>query len=474
MEEDTGNLVVDSVAGSGKTETTKQMILRVPEYLSVAYFAFNKHTADEYRPKASPNTKVMTTHSYGLKLITQAGICPGKYPKVDTNKVYLILDTMFKTGYLQLNEDQVRSVKSIAKKVISLLKANIFSATEKNIELIMDKHGYDDEQNIGLPILTDIIAKALEQSRIQTATIDYDDMLWYPVIYNIKANKYNQFNVVCGDEIQDFSLVQIELLLKARHASTRVLAVGDPNQSLYGFRGADVEAMPNVIKALNAKVLPLDITYRCDKAIVNMAKKYVPHIEAAPNAKEGEVINIKLDTITNHIKENDMVVCRYNSHLIKLAFKLIKNGQKAIIKGKDLGEGLISLINKIVKPGQSMEMFLQKLDAWRTKEIVKALESGKNPESINDKFDCIMAVAEECDSTICLKTKINNIFSDNNAPITLSSIHRAKGLEADRVFILKPSLMPSQYATQDWEKIQEKNCMYVAITRARHTLYMVE
>ena len=67
--------------------------------------------------------------------------------------------------------------------------------------------------------------------------------------------------------------------------------------------------------------------------------------------------------------------------------------------------------------------------------------------------------------------KINIIFSDNEKDgICLSTIHKAKGLEADNVFILCESLMPSKHARKKWEIESEQNLIYVAITRAKKTL----
>ena len=71
--------------------------------------------------------------------------------------------------------------------------------------------------------------------------------------------------------------------------------------------------------------------------------------------------------------------------------------------------------------------------------------------------------------------KINAIFSDNaeNGGIILSTIHKSKGLEADRVFIIHSELMPSKFAKKAWERTQEKNLIYVAYTRAKSVLGFV-
>ncbi len=73
-----------------------------------------------------------------------------------------------------------------------------------------------------------------------------------------------------------------------------------------------------------------------------------------------------------------------------------------------------------------------------------------------------------------MKKLILSLFSDTKAAIWLSTIHRAKGLEANRVFFLNPSQVPHPKAVMDWEKVQEMNCKYVALTRAKQTLFFVK
>jgi len=75
-----------------------------------------------------------------------------------------------------------------------------------------------------------------------------------------------------------------------------------------------------------------------------------------------------------------------------------------------------------------------------------------------------------------LAANIDALFSDNRdgSVLTLATVHKSKGLEWDRVFILDPKLMPSKYARQQWQLDQETNIHYVAITRARQELYYID
>jgi hypothetical protein len=90
-----------------------------------------------------------------------------------------------------------------------------------------------------------------------------------------------------------------------------------------------------------------------------------------------------------------------------------------------------------------------------------------------DKISTLETLSNGCLTGDDLIAKLNQIFSDNSDGICLSTIHKSKGLEADRVFIIHEDLMPSKHAKKDWEKLQEKNLMYVAYTRAKSVLGFV-
>ena len=89
----------------------------------------------------------------------------------------------------------------------------------------------------------------------------------------------------------------------------------------------------------------------------------------------------------------------------------------------------------------------------------------------NEKIEVIEALASTVTTPDEVIDKIKTIFSDTKKiGICLSTIHKSKGLEANRVFILHRELMPSKYAKLPWEMEQEDNLRYVAYTRAKHTL----
>jgi superfamily I DNA/RNA helicase len=174
------------------------------------------------------------------------------------------------------------------------------------------------------------------------------------------------------------------------------------------------------------------------------------------------------------VQDNDMILCRINAPLVKVCYSLIKQGKKATIVGRDIGKGLIALIDRL-KPWDINDL-LVKLNDYKFKEIDKLEKAGRESqaEAIKDKCDTLVALTDGVNDLTTLKARIEKIFTDQISGISLSSVHRAKGLEADNIYVLKPHLMPFPKATKDWEVEQERNVMYVALTRAKKKLAFVE
>jgi len=458
------NIVVNATAGSGKTTTIVECLNYIPEDQDVAFVAFNKHIAKTLESKAPKHVHVMTLHSMGLKAVKSV---MGR-KKVNTSKMFQIVKKLNEEVYTNFPFEERKKVTPIVMKMVSHLKGSLLEPTEDNIDAIANKHGM--QFNTTLPVY-DMIAKSMELSEETTMGIDFDDMIWMPYQFNMVGKQYD---VIVVDETQDLNPAQVELLMSSLKKGGRVIAVGDPCQSLYGFRGADTEAMPKLIDRLNAKVMPLSISYRCPTSHVELAQTIVPEIEAADNAIEGAIHDIKEDDLMGYVSPDDLCVCRYNAPLVRPAFDLLAQGIKVCIRGRDIGTGLTKLIKGFGT--NDLDVMSSKLDIWAEKEYIKAEKKGLNTDPIDDKVNTIYAFIDMSGARNVaeLIIHIEEIFDDSRAQVTFSSVHRAKGLEADNVFVIKPSAMPSRHAKQEWEMMQEKNIQYVAFTRAKKCLYMVE
>ena len=265
---------------------------------------------------------------------------------------------------------------------------------------------------------------------------------------------------------------------KIIHKTSRIIAVGDPAQAIYGFRGADSRSLTMIEREFNCKSLPLTVSYRCPTNVVKYARKWVSHIESAPNAEEGEVVEMGTEWGVTSFEVDDLVVCRTTKPLISLAYKFLRARIPAKIMGKEIGQGLKSLINKMKARG--IDALIVKLDIWKDRECERAIAKKQEDrvESIEDKASAIMCIIEsmpETERTVpALIAAIDSLFSDIAGAITLATIHKAKGLEARRVFWLNSSKCPAKWAKNDWQKQQENNLCYVAVTRAKESLFLIE
>jgi DNA helicase II / ATP-dependent DNA helicase PcrA len=341
---------------------------------------------------------------------------------------------------------------------------------------------YDVDCNGDRMRVYDLVARVLERcKRVDLDnTIDYDDMIWLPVALGLNTYIYDLLLV---DEAQDLNRCQQAL---AKKCGRRLILCGDPKQAIYGFAGADAESMPRMERELAATDrgcihLPLTVTRRCGKAIVAAAQRYVPDFEAYDNNSAGTVSNNTLVGYRTKVADGDMVLCRTNGPLVSECFKFLAQDRKATIQGRNIGKGLITTVERL-KATTIIEL-IDKLAEWEEVERAKE-EAKKNPsevklQNITDKVDCLHAFINSGDikSVNDLVTKINSIFTDNTdvRGIRLSSIHKAKGLEAERVFFINNEKAPCPHpmAKTAWAREQESNLLYVGITRARAELVYV-
>ena len=313
---------------------------------------------------------------------------------------------------------------------------------------------------------------------------DFDDQKYFPAVLRgddgsrLPAPKYD---IVLVDEAQDSNAVDLALIKLILKPNGIVIGVGDPHQSIYGFRGADVDAMDNFKREFGAKEFPLSISYRCAKNIVKRASNIYPDIEAAPDAIEGE--DVSFDTYKpDMFQGGDMIICRNNAPTIQMAFKLIANRIPVFVKGRDIGRGLITLIDKL-KSGTVADL-ANDLNLWQAQQLQIIHDENPDDEAAIQRVGDVHATIRifidgNSDGRIeTLKKEIEEMFSvrtresdDDNlmkGKVVLSTVHKAKGLEADRVFFLDKHLMFPRWITPGtWQEVQERNLLFVCVTRAK-------
>jgi DNA helicase II / ATP-dependent DNA helicase PcrA len=255
----------------------------------------------------------------------------------------------------------------------------------------------------------------------------------------------------------------------------RLIAVGDSQQGIFGFTGADNDALEIIARQFKAIKLPLTVSYRCPKAVVRFAHKWVAHIEAAETASEGEIAEEEY-TDTFLPEEGSAILSRITKPLVTLAFSFIRRRIACKIEGRDIGAGLIKLSNKW-KTAKTIDAFEVRLDAYFEKQTARLNEKPAQLQSLTDQVDTLRAICNFCREEkkyhmVDVVKWIEDLFADGvKGRFVLSTIHKSKGREWNTVYWLnRQSTCPSRFAVLPWMVEQERHLCYVAATRSMNRL----
>ncbi len=465
-----GNLVVRARAGTGKTTTILEALQHAPES-SILLAAFNKKIALELQKRVTkPGAEAKTLHGVGFEVVRRFW-----------NGAKLDSDRGFRLAKLAAGDAAPDDIVTLIAKLASLAKGIApFAdmATMMEIAIRFDKTPDEEWEDEGweASLVCSHALRAMELALVKDdeCSIDFDDMVFVPV-----GNRWARprYGLVVIDEAQDMNGSQ--LLLAQAVSDGRIAVVGDDRQAIYGFRGADSNAIDNLKRRLNATELGLTVTYRCAQTIVAYAARLVPDFVAHETNAVGEIIATNEDGMLEGAKEGDFILSRKNAPLVGHCLKLLRMGKSARVEGRDIGAQLAAIVK--ARKAKGLPALEEKMTKWREKEIAKARQRLTKKAALEEKIQIITDQAETihalCDGVTTvpeLLARIGRLFGDAKdvqmVQIVLSSIHKSKGLEADRVYVLLDTLYPGG----DKSVVEEQNLEYVAVTRAKRTLVWVK
>lgn len=454
-----GHTVVAALAGSGKTSTIVEGIYHIPDGKSFILVAFNKAIADELRERLplNANGDAGTSHSISFRAVKRAF---GNV-QINKNKVQEFAQAAFGK-----EPEQFDLINQICK-AVGLCKSFLYSKDNlKQIDLMIDEYGIEtDFAEVGFRRETFIesVLSIMELCKKQTKQIDFDDMLWFSAVHDLKMDRYD---IVFSDESQDLSPLNLHLIKKMIAPGGRLIAVGDRNQAIYAFRGADKNSIDNIISGFDCTVLPLSVTYRCARAIVKEANAQVPELLPCDSAEDGTVDSVEFAEMMKSVRPGDAIISRTNAPMIGIAMRLIRESKPANIRGRDIGANLMFFVKK--SKCRSVAQFIEYVQNWRDKEVERINKKNGNPDPVTDKAACLIALSSGAREVSDITDQIGRLFNDveDDQKILLTSCHRAKGSEWEHCYMLSPTFRPGTDP-------QENNLVYVAKTRAkRHLTYV--
>jgi superfamily I DNA/RNA helicase len=456
-----GNLVVRARAGTGKTTTIIEAI-NYTTAKKILLAAFNKKIATELQERlANPRATAKTLHSVGFGFVRSNW----KNVRLDDDRDGRLAQEA--SGYSAPD-----TIVTLVKRLSALGKnACPFPTVDEMVDLAYrfdiepDERAQDEGWNIYR--IAKLAMKAMDLACRKDGTISFDDMIFVPL-----RNGWVRptFDFVVIDEAQDMNASQLMLAMKVVTKDSRIVVVGDDRQAIYGFRGADSNSIDRLKGELVAHELGLTVTYRCPKAVVALANRVVKDYSAADSAPEGIVRTLAFEKMFEEALPGDFVLSRKNAPLAKTCLKFIAQGKRSMVEGREIGSGLKAVVKKL-RAG-SIEELLNKLTSWEDKQVarlsaVQKKSASAKMEYVMDQAEVIRVMCEYADSVSDLESKIETMFQKTDGGkmdyIVCSSVHKAKGLERNRVY----GLVETLYPRKNHDCIEEQNIEYVMITRAK-------
>lgn len=468
------SLLVEACAGSGKTTTIQQAIqlLKSQGEKDIVYLVFNTKNREEAQAKGLP---AMTTHQHGfaaVRLYTEVN----KLGKTEISS-YKTADTC--KAIIGKSSERIKEMRWMIGptcKIIGLAKNNLVDPTiPEVVENLIIEYGIDLNPKSDKKQLYGFIDKVWNEVINNFSVIDFDDMLFLPIYHNLPIKKYAW---TFADEVQDFNPCQIELLQET--IGKHLVAVGDRNQSCYGFRGADIRAMDTIKSLFNCEELSLSVTFRVPKVGVKHINETFPHIKfnGLSTAREGKIGTIKEEDLLSQVRDGDLVLCRMNAPLVKHVFNLLRVGRKATIIGKDLSSQLIEMIKRFSNGSLDCEVsqMLEWLNQYGFLECQKLSNLGREmqAEVLRDKMETIEVISDGCFVVSKVIMRIEAIFSKEAGDgVNFATIHKAKGLEANRVFSFIKNCPHPLAKGNEAQETQEINLEYIRDSRFIDEMYFV-
>ena len=478
------NIIVDAVAGSGKSTTAFEAARRINpvaniDYATrgrkrVGYLVFGRANRNEMMERAGDSMEALTFHSLGLRALRKV------YPKLEVDKsgqgMWTAIDTIFgdRGGPAAANDWKL---KGAAKRLVGLCKQYDARLTAE-IATVLDTHDIDTpDDDLAIEVAQSVLEYQRHNRKLEAVT--FDDMCWLPKVWELPIEPYE---LVFVDEAQDLNNVQRWI---AVHSAERHVVIGDANQAIYAFRGASGDSMGELRSDLEEHAgendwcidMQLTRTRRCPFTHVELAQKLVPHIRALDDAPMGSVDVVSEAGAHQRATVGDLVLSRTNAPLIDCAWAILKRGVPAKVLGTDIGDGVVRLIDSYGECATVAALLCEAEDITEVKiREMRRSHPERNRNRIaaaEDRLECLVALSQGCSTPDDLRNKIARLFTDKaeRGTVTLGTIHRTKGMEAGRVWLLEAGTgIPHPMAKGAVQMQQERNLLYIAVTRAKYGL----
>ncbi len=455
------NIQIEAYAGCIKTSTL-ELIHEYSRVSPILSLAFNTRIKDrmiegvrertEDHGMRLPPITIKTINGFGHGIWAQA--C-GSNLSVDTKKtrdlLRLAINDLPRTSREEAYDNfwQIISAVGLAKS-LGYVPTGKFPNAKR---LITADEFYARLEEAPSELVIDLIEEVLLSSikASYAGSIDFDDQIYMPALF---GGSFPRFPLVLVDEEQDLNPVNHEMLGKL--TKSRIVAVGDPWQSIYAFRGAVQGGMAKLKSRLSMTEASLTVSFRCPEQIVRAVHWRVPEMKwSKPGGRVARLRNPDHSSFP----DSCAILCRNNAPLFALAIKLITAGRSVRVHGSDIGPKVAGIMRKLGDEGMNRKELLNAIEDWRQEKL------SKESTTANDIADCMRVFANLGDSLGQALGYAEHLF-EQEGTIHLLTGHKAKGLEWPVIYHLDP-----WHIGRDE---QELNLSYVIRTRASSEAYEID
>ena len=573
-----GPCLVIAGAGSGKTKVlTTRIAHLIDEGISsyhILAITFTNKAAKEMRERLEilvpdNNVFVGTFHSFGVRILRE------NYMHLGLERNFTILDSddvlsLIKKIMKDLGIAKEECAPSYIRNRISFIKNEMMGPVE------IEKFFNTEPEQIAYRVYKEYV-QVLKKNN----SVDFDDLLLLPVQLFLKNKEVlehyqEKYQYILIDEYQDTNEVQYKMTKLLGCLYNNIFVVGDPDQSIYQFRGANYKNILNFERDYkNAKVIPLEENYRSTKMILDAANSVIKNNKdrKEKNLRSNKMLGAKVQYFRSYDEKHEITLCieeikkllddGYKASDMAIFYRT--NGQARVVEEmfiksnlpyKVIGsyyfyqrkeiKDLISYLRLIINPhdeislrrvinvpkrkigpstlarietealangismfdaissGKELEfrnliidlrkmseslsltelidVVLEKSGMKKELELESSLESELRLENLME-FKSITASFEERTGSVNLEDFLEEIsliadmteHKEYDDAVTLMTIHSAKGLEFDVVFLIgmEEGIFPHANSIVEADGVEEeRRLMYVGITRARDLLYL--
>ncbi len=445
---------INAFAGSGKTTTLK--LLAGSTEQSCLYLAFNRAAKNDAEGKFPRNVQCMTVHGLAFRALRH------KYkPEKLTNWLNATaLAEALNYRDIKIGEASILKARSLAHLVSETIKRFAHSAEESldNIEV---------PRTSGFLRVSDDVWKIFERHSSQLARelwrrmIDPEDSLpmghdGYLKLWALSKPRLPA-DVIFLDEAQDTNPVVLKVI-EDQSGHAQIVFVGDKHQQIYEWRGA-INAMETIKAGSPAK---LTTSFRFGQEIAAAATKVLRSLGEKDRVLGNPAVASRIGGC-----EADAILCRTNGIAIAEVIEILDSGKKPHLVGKieefiQLVQGAQNLMSG--EPATAPE--LAGFGHWN--EVVELVNSGE-AEHLRTFVSLV-----QIRGTKQLLWALKRVVPIDDADVSISTVHKAKGLEWNNVRIASDFMPSPKNRKKSKPPDSEIRLFYVALTRARECLDVSE